>query len=396
MTDLYDLYTKLHSLIHFRSIFEDPVLGRLPALMEAVEENDTIKSLDAYTAFSSRLFEHGADLSDYILDYARNDENYYLLSYSKGNKLSSHAKKCLLSDLMVLQELSALTSAQIKERIVYSGFLPDWENTAHDFQTEYDSYMAGLAKHGYGIFAKYHVFLADTGLTPIKHADKIRLSDLTGYEYERKCVTDNTLALLEGKPAANVLLYGDSGTGKSSTIKAMVNEYKNRGLRLIEVSKKRLENIPALIETLSDNPLKFILFIDDLTFSQDDTGFSILKATLEGSAFARSDNMVIYVTSNRRHLIKESFSDRGDDDIHANETIQQITALNDRFGLTVNFSAPGKEEYLSIVCHIAKIYGIDMEKEELFRRAEVFALHKGGRSPRTARQFVEHLASLIV
>jgi len=171
----------------------------------------------------------------------------------------------------------------------------------------------------------------------------------------------------------------------------VVAEYADRGLRIVEIKKNQLYQIPEVLDQLADNPLKFILFIDDLSFSGNDDNFSALKATLEGSVAGCTGNTVIYATSNRRHLVKETFSGRDGDELHVNDTLQETMSLAARFGLTITFSKPDKDEYLSIVRSLAAKYGIDMPEDELLRRAEAHAIRRNGRSPRTAKQFVELL-----
>ena len=255
--------------------------------------------------------------------------------------------------------------------------------------------MNEIHAHGYGIFAKYAAFVVEDGeLVPVKNPDGVRLSQLAGYERERKELIDNTLALLKGLPAANALLYGDAGTGKSTTVKAVANEFKEKGLRLIELKKRQLHQIPKLVDYLSRNPLKFILFIDDLSFTKDDDDFAALKAILEGSVSARADNLVVYATSNRRHLVKEKFSDRDGDEVHQNDTMEELISLSDRFGLTITFIKPGKDGYLSIVRELANQYGLRLSLGEVDAAAERFALSRGGRSPRVAKQCVEHLKAM--
>jgi len=230
-------------------------------------------------------------------------------------------------------------------------------------------------------------------IVPVINPDRTRLSSLIDYKREQKIILDNTIALLEGKPAANILLTGDAGTGKSSTVKAVVNELHDRGLRILEVRKEQLHAIPAILDTLNTNPLKFILFIDDLSFQKDDDNFSALKAILEGSVSAKSGNVVIYATSNRRHLVKESFSQRDGDDVHRNDTMQEIISLSERFGIQVTFQKPSKDVYLSIVRHLAREKGIPMADSELDMLAERYALGRGGRSARAANQFIDSLLS---
>ena len=204
---------------------------------------------------------------------------------------------------------------------------------------------------------------------------------------------DNTKALLLGRPASNILLYGDAGTGKSSTVKAIANEFAPDGLRLIEVKKNQLYQIPALMDELAKNPLKFILFIDDLSFASNDDNFAALKAILEGGVGGRSHNVAVYATSNRRHLVKETMADRSGDDLHAMDTRQELMSLSARFGLTVTFQQPDKDRYDRILLELAKQYNVQMPSDQLFIKGAAFALRAGGRSPRVAKQFVELLAA---
>ena len=223
----------------------------------------------------------------------------------------------------------------------------------------------------------------------MKHPDPQRLEELPGYEQERQKIIANTKALLEGRPANNVLLYGDAGTGKSSTIKAIANAFAGEGLRLVEVKKNQLYQLPDLMDTLAANPLKFVLFIDDLSFTANDDQFAALKAILEGSVGGRAKNIAVYATSNRRHLIKETLTDRSGDDIHESDTRQELMSLSARFGLTITFASPDKDRYLYIVDELARQYALPLEERELHIRSEAFALRAGGRSARVAKQFVE-------
>ena len=248
-----------------------------------------------------------------------------------------------------------------------------------------------MGQLGYGMFARHHVFmLSDEGrLTPVRHPDGQRLADLPGYEREREKIIANTKALLAGLPTNNVLLYGDAGTGKSSAVKAIVNEYAPEGLRLVEVKKNQLYLLPDLMDKLAANPLKFILFIDDLSFAANDDNFAALKAILEGSAGGRADNIAVYATSNRRHLVKETLSDRAGDDLHEADTRQELMSLSARFGLIVTFQRPDKALYSQILLELAKQYQLPIPSDQLITRGEAFAIRAGGRSPRAARQFIE-------
>ena len=246
-----------------------------------------------------------------------------------------------------------------------------------------------------GLHKAFRILHKNAGpqIEPITNIAHVHLDDLVGYEIAKAKLIENTEAFVKGKKANNCLLYGDAGTGKSATVKAVANAFHSEGLRLIELKKNQLHHIPTLMDSLSRNPLKFILFIDDLSFSRDDDNFSALKAVLEGSVSAKTRNLAIYATSNRRHLVKECFSDRQGDEIHASDTLQELVSLSDRFGLTVTFTRPAKQEYLRIAAALALQQGLKLPAVELSARADQFALHRGGYSPRTAKQFVESLLS---
>jgi hypothetical protein len=300
-------------------------------------------------------------------------------------------KSCLETELKLFQKIAVLTSSQLQAEMAFFPDLPTWNNRKIDLATAYYERVAAIHRHGYGLYAQYHMFtLNGVGeIIPIRYPDPITLSQMVGYEQERNVVVDNTKALLAGKYAANVLLAGDAGTGKSATVKAIANTYREQGLRLIELTKDQLCFIPQIMEHLSRNPLKFILFIDDLTFSEDDPNFGTLKATLEGSIAARMKNTVIYATSNRRHLVKETFDDGSDK--HQNDTIQERISLSERFGITVTYTRPQKSLYLEIVHTLAQQAGLKKDPAQLEAEAERFALGKCGRSARAARQFIDTL-----
>lgn len=378
----------LKSLVIFRNLLNDSVVNKFLSLLESVENHEkTSVQLENYAEFVSELYKKNINFTEYVLNKIFEDENIYVHSKCR-NKVNTILDDCINHELDILNSVSRIQSSEIKSQIDYNKYLPDWETSASNFKDEYFLRINNISSYGYGIFAQYHMFIVEDGeIVPIKSPDNTRLSDLIGYKRERQVVIDNTKALLENKPASNVLLYGDAGTGKSSTVKAVVNEFADKGLRIIQMQKKNIHDIPKIMDSLSVNPLKFIIFIDDLSFNSDDNDFSTLKAILEGNVSSRADNVVIYATSNRRHLVKESFSDREGDDIHFNDTIQELTSLSERFGLSVKFSQPVKKDYLTIVHELAKNYGIDMDLNELDILAERFVISRG-RSPRSAKQFI--------
>lgn len=301
-------------------------------------------------------------------------------------------KETFKNELYILKELSLFNYDNIKNYVSNDIKLPIIENKDIDFYETYSKHIKEAYKKGYGIFFKSNMFVLEgKNIIPVSHIDNQNISQLYGYERERNKVIANTKALIEGKKSHNVLLYGDAGTGKSSTVKAIANEFKDYGLRLIEIKKNELKHIYDIVESLNKSPLKFIIFIDDLSFSSDDDSFSYLKAILEGSVAGMSNNMAVYVTSNHRHLVKENFNDRTGDDIHIEDTIQQIMSLTARFGIVLTFSRPDKDLYTSIVLEYAKNHNINMDEETLIKASEAHAIRSGGRSPRAAKQFIELL-----
>ena len=254
----------------------------------------------------------------------------------------------------------------------------------------YEAAAAFYREHGVGKFGIYGGFRWDAHsreIVPAIPLEDIALSDLVGYEEQKKAVVDNTAAFLEGRPANNVLLYGEGGTGKSSTIKALLNEYAPRGLRMIEVYKHQINDLETILEEIKLRNYKFILFMDDLSFEQFEVEYKFLKAFIEGGIEKRPDNV-------RRHLMKETWGDRldKDDDMHESETMQEKMSLVDRFGLLIRYFSPEQGEYLHIVRSLAVEYGVELPDEELERGAIRWELKHGGFSGRSARQYVEFLA----
>lgn len=394
MKKLEQINMKIRSFVVFNNVLEDDVMKAFLNMIDIKEKSD-IKKVEEYSNFTRKLLEKSENFSDYIWNLIMFDENIYVRKLASKEIISNMLKQCVLHELQTLQEIATITSQDIRNEIEYNGFMAEWStNIEYDFNEMYEERMEKLFTVGYGIYSNNIMFTYDKGkVVPVKYPDNIKLSSHIGYERERKRIIDNTYAFIKGKPAANVLLYGDAGTGKSSTVKAIVNEYANEGLRMIEVRKGDLLEIPKLIEELANNPLKFILFIDDLSFAKNNEEIGALKAILEGSVTAKTSNVVIYATSNRRHLVQESFSEREGDDIHRNETIQEQISLSDRFGLSICFSKPGKKEYLDIIHGLLEEYEVkDIENIDML--AEQHAMSRGGRSGRTARQFVEYLKSI--
>lgn len=391
---LSDLNIRLHSLAIFRALLDDPVVASLCAYLESLGDASTAASVAKYAAFVSRLYgTEKRTLAGYLQSIVNNDENAYIRMIGKGARPWPEMEANVWAELDIMQAAADLTPEFLRQGLDWDGYLPGFAVKQVDLAESYQERCANIGQLGYGIYAKHTMFYVDgeNKIVPVHNPDTIRLSSLIDYRREQQIILDNTLALLCGKPAANILLTGDAGTGKSSTVKAVVNELSSRGLRILEVRKEQLHAIPAILDELNGNPLKFILFIDDLSFQKDDDNFSALKAILEGSVSAKSRNVVIYATSNRRHLVKESFASRDGDDVHRNDTLQETLSLSERFGIQITFQKPDKKTYLDIVRHLAREKGVQMEDSELELLAERFALGRGGRSARAATQFVDGL-----
>ena len=390
---LNELHIRLNSLAIFRALLRDPVVSALLDYLNS-REKATSEAVSKYAAFVSALYgTEKRTLAGYIQHIVNNDENAYIRMIGRGAQPWPEMETQVEQELQILQAVADLTPEALREGLNWDGYLPVFATKQLNLVASYHERCANIHRFGYGIYAKHIMFFIGENdrIVPVINPDQTRLSSLIDYKREQQIILDNTVALLEGKPAANILLTGDAGTGKSSTVKAVVNELHDRGLRILEVRKEQLHAIPAILDELNTNPLKFILFIDDLSFQKDDDNFSALKAILEGSVSAKSRNVVIYATSNRRHLVKESFSGRDGDDVHRNDTMQEVISLSERFGIQVTFQKPNKETYLGIVRHLAQEKGVTMDASELDMLAERYALGRGGRSARAATQFIDGL-----
>ena len=392
--ELVNLSMRLRALTVFRGLLSEPVIEALCSYLDCMENAWPQGVISGYAELVGRLYRTDeGDLGRHILRVVMEHENVYIRAVGRGETPPDYMTRSVALELETLQEAASLTPDRLRAGLDGVGYLPDFGTTPVDLTESYFRRTAEIGRYGYGVYAGHHAFcLDDAGrIVPVGHPDPVRLEDLVGYRRERELVLDNVRALLAGRTAANMLLTGDAGTGKSSTVKAVGNALSGEGLRIVEVRRNQLSHIPALLDELSGNPLKFILFIDDLSFQKDDDNFGALKAVLEGSVSARSGNVILCATSNRRHIVKERFSDREGDDVHRSDAIQETVSLSDRFGLHISFQKPGKEDYLTIVRALAQRRSVDCP--ELDALAERFALARGGRSPRTAKQFVDSLSA---
>ncbi len=295
-------------------------------------------------------------------------------------------KKELMYNKNVSEKVRALSS-----RLEAAGDAEDFFVAVTEFYKDFGVGMFGLNK-------AFRISGSGAGaltFLPINNMDRVVLDDLVGYEIQKKKLIDNTKAFVEGKKANNVLLFGDSGTGKSTSIKAIVNEFYKDGLRMIEIYKHQFQDLSNVIAAVKNRNYKFIIYMDDLSFEEFEIEYKFLKAVIEGGVETKPDNILIYATSNRRHLIKETWNDRNDmereNGMHRSDTMQEKLSLVNRFGVTINFSRPNQKEFFAIVIELARRAGLPLSDEELKAEANKWELSHGGISGRTAQQFIYYL-----
>lgn len=314
-------------------------------------------------------------------------ENYLGVDcFSRISDYKAIGKKELMYNKNVSEKVQALS-----ERLEQAADENEFFDCVTNFYKDYGVGMFGLNK----AFRIQPLEEGRVKFCPINNMDAVMLDDLVGYEIQKKKLVDNTRAFVEGKKANNVLLFGDSGTGKSTSVKAIVNEFYGQGLRMIEIYKHQFKDLSAVIAQIKNRNYRFIIYMDDLSFEEFEVEYKFLKAVIEGGVETRPDNILIYATSNRRHLIKENWSDRDDvetqNGMHRSDTMEEKLSLVNRFGVTINYSKPSQKEYFHIVTELAKKSGIPMTEKELCAEANKWELSHGGISGRTAQQFINYL-----
>lgn len=421
----------LNSLCVYKCIFDQGVGDKFLKLVDNMCQGVSFSgSINAYSDFTYELFMKNENLSlkECIVDAMLLDTNPFNIRLEENTVLPKFLKDGLKSELECLGYITSMNSSDIKE-ILSEKFNADKvvENrikTLLDFglindkyvaknKTDYEKLKEKLInndnwqdytddliefhmKNGTGRSTAYTAFVwerydnEDEGrLREIKEPDPVRLKDLIGYESQKQEIIENTENFLKGIPANNLLLYGARGTGKSSTVKAILNEYADEGLRLIEVDKEQLGDFTRIIRLLRYKKQKFIIFVDDLVFAENEASYSALKTILEGRVENRPDNILIYATTNRRHLVQEKFSDR--EDVNYKDTREEKLSLADRFGITISFLAPNQIEFLQIVKGIVESRNIEIDEKELESEALKWEKWHNGRSPRSAVQFANWL-----
>ncbi|PSB56014.1 ATP-binding protein [Chamaesiphon polymorphus] len=422
--ELHKMQRAIAGLLIYQDILAGEVGLALIALLQAIANGDRSQGnalicLTAYGRFFRALAAENCSWEEYLIARVLQAENPFSLKVQKiasdvsSESVSQHLPSALIAAVgQDLQSLHILYS--------YGCYIPLWVQQVggkpicwlesqklaarspliQNFERrEWGELVTDLARYyqqsGVGIFGKYRALKWQERLLGIAHPDRVRLDDLVGYDLQKATLINNTKSLLAGKPALNILLYGGKGTGKSSLIKGLLNYYCDSQLRLVEVSKSHLIDLPLILDRLTDLPQKFIIFVDDLSFEADDEAFKALKVVLEGSVTARPSNVVVYATSNRRHLVREYFADRprpqDADEIQMWDTVQEKLSFSDRFGITLTFEPADQPKYLEIVHHLAASAQLPIDRDELEKRALQWATRHNGRSGRTARQFIDYL-----
>jgi hypothetical protein len=415
-----DIHIETSSLLLFNSVFNDPVGENLIRLLKAIAHghhkgSNNLSLLAPYGNWFRAIAGVNENWEDYFITQILINENPFtnLAQRDQLRNLPTPLIEGTKHDLKILQEIyelgqkmPTLLQEHLKDHQIIPWDIPpnphnppiyqrfktasNWEHLMEDLGNYY-------YQNGQGIFAQYRGFSWVGDLQPVKYLDDIRLESLTGYEYQKEMLVKNTQFLLNGYQALNVLLYGSRGTGKSSLVKSLINHFHPSKLRIIEVTKAYLKDLPRIVHRISDLPQKFIIFVDDLSFEEDDDSFKALKVVLEGGIIKTPPNLVVYATSNRRHLVREYFGDRprpsDADEITSWDTTQEKLSFSDRFGLTLTFESADQDTYLKIVKHLAKEAKIDLPSTDLEYRALQWATRHNGRSGRSAQQFINFLTA---
>ncbi len=367
---------------------------------------------------------HGNLWHCYLTDLLVNNENSYSLACELRGEVEGSINQLVLHDIAIFREFFSYDYTEMMEvlKVPEFSYIINYESTrqaSRVYSTKIRDRICGLARriaaagsalemmflvtefyreYGVGRIGLHKAFRvvheeAETKIVPIRNISHVQLDDLIGYEIPKKKLIDNTEAFVSGRKANNCLLFGDAGTGKSTSIKAIANEYYDKGLRIIEIYKHQFHDLNDVVAQVKNRNYKFIIYMDDLSFEEFETEYKYLKAVIEGGPEKKPDNVLIYATSNRRHLIRENFSDKEGrrDQLHSSDTVQEKLSLVYRFGVTVFFCGPDKKQFQEIVKGLAARHGIDMEEETLLTEAGKWELSHGGLSGRTAQQFIDYL-----
>ena len=427
---------RVHELIIYKNLEQEQILNDMTFLMENYNneyynEEDLKSLLFACTGSILELcVDHGFEGNlwhDYLTFLLANDENAYSTSCEIVGETGGSINKVALHDFAIFKELfdydfsameaslgvdcvsmildytgsgthGSVFNGRIRDRICALAKSLGQTKDAEEFKASVTQFYKEFGVGKLGLHKAFRVAHDEEGvhIVPITKIAHVQLDELVGYESAKKKLIDNTEAFVKGRRANNCLLFGDAGTGKSSSIKAILNKYYDQGLRMIEVYKHQFQDLNDVIAQIKNRNYKFIIYMDDLSFEEFEIEYKYLKAVIEGGLERKPDNVLIYATSNRRHLIRESFRDKEerDEELHTNDTVQEKLSLVARFGVTIYFGKPAKKEFQEIVRQLAKRNGIEMDEEKLLLEANRWELNHGGMSGRTAQQFIDYLLGM--
>lgn len=433
------MYKEVAKLVIYRNLGRESILFNLAEIMKEFDSGDyvaaelTTRIYDQINALLDVATKYGFDKNlwhNYLAFLIATNENPFALTSEKVGANDGTVNQFAVSDFTIFKHLFDYDFSEIEAALGINCFdviqnykaivkterrynknvsekvraLSEKIEKAADgkeiFTIVTDFYKAyGVGK--FGLNKAFRVSHDEDGveLIPITNTDEVCLDDLIGYEIQKKKLIENTEAFVHGRKANNCLLFGDAGTGKSTSIKAILNTYYDQGLRMIEIYKHQFEDLSTVIAQIKNRNYRFIIYMDDLSFEEFEIEYKYLKAVIEGGLETKPDNVLIYATSNRRHLIRETWSDRSDiskDELHRSDTMQEKLSLVARFGISINFSKPSQKEYFHIVCQLAKRYpNISLTEEELCQKANQWEMSHGGISGRTAQQFINYLAGTM-
>ncbi|MBS5587224.1 MAG: ATP-binding protein [[Clostridium] spiroforme] len=403
----------MDELIVFFPFYNDCEVKECFILYDEIIRKKITKNANRFVSILIKLAEKynlsGNLFNSLLTNLLINNENSFTLALERKTEISPNLKNVVMEDFKIIYEMfnSDFSSLTLRYQELINNFIPskpiinqELFEISNTLQTNltvcknveefYDVLNSFFSIYGVGKYGLNKAFRYENNqICPIIHIGNGRLDQLIGYETQKQQLKQNTEAFLSGKKANNVLLYGDSGTGKSSSIKALLNEYYKDGLRMIEVYKHQFKYLPRIIQELQSRNYKFILFMDDLSFEEFEIEYKYLKAVIEGGLEKKPDNILIYATSNRRHLVKQTWSDRQDqDEININDAKQEKTSLSSRFGVKILYTHPNRQNYLNIIDGLAKQYDLKINQEELHQKALTWEIRHGGFSGRTAKQFI--------
>lgn len=426
---------RINELILYRN-FEDQIFSAMAAVAntykdENLDKDQAVNAIyDGINAIIGIARDHGFSGNlwhGYLTYLLTTNDNAFTMSCEKVGAIEGSLNLLALHDLNIFYEAYHVDWADVEQTlgihflsliscyegsknkgVVYSHTLRDRIEALNSLlaaagsaQEMYEALTDFYKDYGVGKYGLHRAFKVakkgeDTVILPITKTEKIYLSDLVGYEIQKKKLVDNTEAFVRGERANNVLLFGDSGTGKSTSIKAILNEYYKDGLRMVEIYKHQFKDIPDVIAQIKNRNYRYILYMDDLSFEEFEIEYKYLKAVIEGGLETKPDNVLIYATSNRRHLIRETWDERkqSSDDVHGGDSMQEKLSLATRFGETIYYGAPSQKEYVVIAKELAKRYNIVMDPADIERESVIWEMKHGGLSGRTAQQFINHLAGI--